>query len=380
MALSFLSALSPTSSALAANPAVALKPQTDDCAELTSRLSLADDSVKTFAGADYCAGITSDPSECKTDCSKFYSVTDAGYKLCAVGTGNNCAAGDEFTCEAPPTPTGAPVIGTTYNDPHIRTLSGSSYDIHGVGVFEYASTKDVQSQVYICPVATCHEGVECMSFITSLVVKTKTHTLVASGDSVTVDGMAPEKVWEHGMNHTLSGLVADEPEAVVTSVGKHDPNAKLMRVSPKELLKPKACQPDHKSLKMNSWVWHYCSPSGWHISTPELTLRVGVVGPFEEGYLRTVTQDRSLNLAVTPSTSVDLKHVKGIINGDRNREFRDFVVGDTDKEVDEGIIAVTSETVPEDKVLFPKQLKKALDMQCGVAKAMKLKLRAAEVV
>ena len=132
----------------------------------------------------------------------------------------------------------------------------------GVGVFEYASTDDVQSQVYICPVATCHDGVECMSFITSLVVKTKTHTLVASGDSVTVDGMAPQSVWEHGMNHTLSGLENGKQEAMVTSVGKHDPNAKLMRVSPKELLKPKACQPDHKSLKMNAWVWHYCSPSG----------------------------------------------------------------------------------------------------------------------
>jgi len=251
--------------------------------------------------------------------------------------------------------------------------------MHGIGVFEYASTKDIQSQVYICPVATCHEGVECMSFITALVVKTKTHTLVASGDSVTVDGHAPQKVWEHGMNHTLTSLENGVFEGSITSVGKHDPGAKLMRVSPKELLKPKACQPDHKSLKMNSWVWHYCSPSGWHISTPDLTLRVGVVGPYEEGYLREVNQDRSLNLAVTPGNDIDLSKVKGIINGDRNRYFEDYELHATDKEILPDVVAVTSRNVADHKVLFPKELKKALDSQCGGAKAMHLKLRA-EVV
>ena len=44
------------------------------------------------------------------------------------------------------------------------------------------------------------------------------------------------------------------------------------------------------------------------------------------------------------------------------------------------MIAVTSKNVPDEKVLFPKQLKKALDQQCGVAKSMKLKLRSAEIV
>ena len=111
-----------------------------------------------------------------------------------------------------------------------------------------------------------------------------------------------------------------------------------------------------------------------------MTLRVGVVGPFEEGYLRQATQDRSLNLAITPGNHVDLTKVKGLINGDRNRAFQDYVVGQTDKLVDVNIAAVTAANVPDDKVLFPKQLKKALDAQCGVSKSMKLNLRFAEFV
>ena len=48
------------------------------CAELDKRLDLADLSVQSFAGATYCAGITSNPAQCSTNCSKFYLSSSNG--------------------------------------------------------------------------------------------------------------------------------------------------------------------------------------------------------------------------------------------------------------------------------------------------------------
>ena len=50
----------------------------------------------------------------------------------------------------------APVSGEIFDDPHVRTLSGNQFFLHGVGVFDYATIPGViKTQVYMCPFAPC---------------------------------------------------------------------------------------------------------------------------------------------------------------------------------------------------------------------------------
>ena len=64
--------------------------------------------------------------------------------------------------------------------------------MHGTGVYDYASSGDVESQVYLCPFAPCTEKMmakgECLTFIQAVAVKTPKHNLVFRSDSLYVDG------------------------------------------------------------------------------------------------------------------------------------------------------------------------------------------------
>ena len=45
-------------------------------------------------------------------------------------------------------------------------------------------------------------------------------------------------------------------------------------------------------------VWQACTRNEWTLSTPDMIVDVGVIGPFEEGYLREGVSDRTFNLDV----------------------------------------------------------------------------------
>jgi hypothetical protein len=45
-------------------------------------------------------------------------------------------------------------------------------------------------------------------------------------------------------------------------------------------------------------VWQDCTRNEWTLSTPEMVMNIGVIGPFEEGYLREAVGDRTFNLDV----------------------------------------------------------------------------------
>merc|ERR1719217_1270160 len=57
---------------------------------------------------------------------------------CCASSGRNIlfTGASDATPVACPSP---PPSSTLFNDPHVRTLSGAGFDMHGVGVFEYAS-------------------------------------------------------------------------------------------------------------------------------------------------------------------------------------------------------------------------------------------------
>merc|ERR1719424_1139370 len=95
----------------------------------------------------------------------------------------------------PPSPSPSPsppAESETFDDPHISTLSGERYFMHGVGVFEYASSGEVTSQVYMCPFAPCTEPMmgrgECLTFISAVAIRTAEHIVILRGSSLNLDG------------------------------------------------------------------------------------------------------------------------------------------------------------------------------------------------
>ena len=45
-------------------------------------------------------------------------------------------------------------------------------------------------------------------------------------------------------------------------------------------------------------MWQDCTRNEWTLTTPEMVMSIGVIGPFEEGYLREGAGDRTFNLDV----------------------------------------------------------------------------------
>ena len=53
-------------------------------------------------------------------------------------------------------------------------------------------------------------------------------------------------------------------------------------------------------------VWQECTRNEWTLSTPEMVIDVGVIGPFETGYLNELVSDRSFNLNVKGLKDIDV--------------------------------------------------------------------------
>ena len=101
-----------------------------------------------------------------------------------------------------------------FDDPHVRTLSGNQFFLHGVGVFDYATIPGViKTQVYMCPFAPCTKKMmdsgDCLTFINAVAIKmenvhpSQQHTVVLRNSSLRVD-----KVDRKGdVNITFGGTV-----------------------------------------------------------------------------------------------------------------------------------------------------------------------------
>jgi hypothetical protein len=277
------------------------------------------------------------------------SLTDYGKNRKFTTLRGNAFAGEII---GRPTP-------VTYDDPHVQTLSGKSFFMHGVGTYEYASLGGVQSQVYMCPFAPCTKEMmragECFTYIMGLAVKTNKHKIVLMGSSVTVDGKEMTMgSWEGGMS--------DIPFAIMP-VGMHPPSSITKRTNHEDL---RGCLPDSST---DAWLWHNCTKAGWDIVTSELSLNVGVLGPFEKGWLKEEVGSRTFNLGV--SQVRESSKVRGLINGDVNGEFRD--AGDEYyRRGGEGDAQVTADPLPPGKSIFPPHLKVHMDKRCGAAEPLRL--------
>jgi len=126
-------------------------------------------------------------------------------------------------------------------------------------------------------------------------------------------------------------------------------------------------------------VWQDCTRNEWTMTAPEMTMEIGVIGPFEQGYLKEGVGDRTFNLDVRGLKNAD--DLKGIINGDKNGLF--VVDPDLNAQPDApsgtlvpwgphgNVQEVTAANVEDADVIFPEQAKKWLDDSCGRTMAMR---------
>ena len=238
-----------------------------------------------------------------------------------------------------------------YDDPIIQTLEGEDYFMHGVGVFEYASAGGIESQVYLCPFAACtavmmRQG-ECPTFIGAVAVRTHDHTITMRGSAMhldghrqkPLDGMVGSIVYQ-GEDLTVTATAALSTELhALTPV---DPSREQPRIA-HELRR--SCNRIHGEESS-----HTCGRVGWRLRTEEISIDVGVVGPYEQGWLNEGVSDRTFLLNVTGVK--DGASLRGLING-----------------------AKTSPTyfnVLESDVIFPAYQKEEMDAQCGAGQALRL--------
>mgnify|MGYP006134221387 CR=1 FL=1 len=182
-----------------------------------------------------------------------------------------------------------------YDDPFITALSGTSYFMQGVGAFDYAKVGNVRVQVYMCPFAPCDEKMkangECLTYISFLAVKTNEHTAVLRGvgkSQLTVDGNPVQEYDSHGLSIMNLRKGLGDP-ALRTN---HNDDRDCRRANGDDA----------------------CSSKGWSIVTPEMTLTVGVAGPFEQGWLNEEVSDRSFTLEA--SHVANPEQVQGLLNLD----------------------------------------------------------------
>merc|ERR1719217_609194 len=214
----------------------------------------------------------------------------------------------------------------------------------------------------MCPFAPCTENMmakgECLTYIVAIGVRTTRHKIILRDDSVLIDGAELKgSSWEGGLG--------DIPMRI-SPVGQRVRKAQVSRINHKDL---RGCRPDGNT---ENWLWHNCTKVGWDIVTPELTLNIGVLGPFEEGWLKEDVSSRTFNLGVSQTKNQEA--VRGIINGDRNGFFSpagaEYETGKNAAANVNPLPQVTAQHVPEHKSIFPPAMKALMDAQCGKGTSM----------
>jgi hypothetical protein len=319
--------------------------------------------------------------------------------------------------------------------------------MHGVGVFDYASIPNVIStQVYMCPFAPCTADMmemgECLTFIQAVAVKLEKghpnteHVVVWRNNAMRIDqqdrkaesnitlgsktsirasgrGSAtahPDRVQHESLAdcHVLS--TKGQPD-VLSTPAKDGQRLKASEPYPREYIQQRAevDAPMKKGSAGWAWadkgvplskgemqanekaggkvpeggVWAECTNNEWTLSTPQMTIDIGVIGPFEEGYLRETVSNRTFNLNVLNVADKDA--LQGIINGDKNGLFKvmDALNPATGGPVDENVGAlvpkgphgavqeVTAANVAPDKVLFSPATMAEMDQACGEQQSLR---------
>ena len=238
--------------------------------------------------------------------------------------------------------------GDALDDPTIQTLEGDEVLLHGVGVFEYAAAGGVASQVYLCPSGGCTAPMmqrgECPTFISAVAVRTPEHTLILRGGAMHLDG--------HKQTPTGSVVFEGDDLTVMDVAALSTKPRALTRVDASRE-PPRIAHELRRGCKRMSGQQassHICDHPGWHVRTEELSIDVGVVGPYEQGWLKEGVSDRTFLLNV--SAVKGGASLRGLINGAK--------------------MSPTYFNVPDGEVLFPADQKEEMDAQCGPGQALRM--------
>ena len=237
---------------------------------------------------------------------------------------------------------------------------------------------------------------ECLTFIQAVAVHVaappwnkhalQAHTLVMRNSSLRVDGVDRKAL----LNLTLG------PRTIVTASGTGRATEQPQRVDHETLtdchVLPTAGQrvPLAKTNRSQlaakrpvGGVWQDCTRNEWTLSTPAMIMNIGVVGPFETGYLNEGVSDRTFNLDVKNLKDPDA--LQGIINGDKNGLFvldpelnpepAALVNPDVGALVPLGphgnVQEVTAANVKPEDVLFPAAAMAKMDAVCGTQQSLR---------
>ena len=192
--------------------------------------------------------------------------------------------------------------------------------MHGVGVFDYATIPGVlKTQVYMCPFAPCTvdmmETGQCLTFIQAVAIQVRpghpnAHTMIWKNNALRIDGV----------DRKAESNITFGTELAVAATGSVSATAELPRIDHDTLADCHVLDPTAPmAIRMADRVWQNCTTNEWTVTTPGLIIDVGVIGPFEEGYLREEVSDRTFNLDI--SRVKNKSAVQGIINGDINGLF-----------------------------------------------------------
>ena len=238
-----------------------------------------------------------------------------------------------------------------------QTLSGATFFMHGIGVFDYASLGTTKTQVYLAPYADCDKSKlldgDCLTFISAIAIESGDNLLTFRSNSLWVNGK------QHNSQETFSVGAAN-----ITGAGSKF-GAPVERVNHEDLA---YC---HKVgvEAPEGWFWENCTSSGWTIRTPEMTLEIGAVGPYEKGWLNEKVSTRTFNIQVRDVLDSQKANVQGVINGDRNGYFIDdpdhtYYKG-TKKVVHPGDKEVRANNVPSEDQIFPAEVRQDMEKACG---------------
>jgi hypothetical protein len=282
-------------------------------------------------------------------------------------------------------------MAQVFDDPHVRTLSGHQFFMHGVGVFDYASVPgSIRTQVYMCPARPCTfkmmEDGKCLTYIQAVAIQVspnteaaKAHMIILRNNSLRVDYVdrMASKNFSLGPQKT--------PSMLVEATGTGSATRPHPRVNHDSLANCHVLPTGGQLIPMRHQltygkVWQDCTTNEWTLTSPALVLDIGVIGPFEEGFLNEEASDRTFNIGV--NSLQDMDAVQGIVNGDKNGLFvldpkyndkaSSLVPGALVPEGPHGhVLEVMAPNVKPEDVLFPDSVLEKMDLACGPSRSLR---------
>jgi hypothetical protein len=238
----------------------------------------------------------------------------------------------------------------------------------------------------------------CLTFITAVAIRLEggrhpAHTIVLRNSSLRVDGVDRKReanvtLGPHSVIKASGAGTATERTKrvdhetladchVLPTLGQSVPKANRSELAVGQSV-PKANRSELAAQRAGG-VWQECTRNEWFLSTPDLEAHIGVIGPFEEGYLREAVGDRTFNLDVQALRDQDA--LQGIINGDKNGLF--VLVPDLNPEPSaltpdlvplgpHGYVQeVTAANVAPKDTLFPPDAIAKMDAACGAPQSLR---------